>query len=114
MTRPVVRWQLPWMRHVVVGSVLRSRSGALRVVRAVGRYQNGDLRSVSCTIRHCSWTHRCYTVINYTDLRILGYRLVRVPPRRLRSKMDRQIQTEMHQPSWAKVRLTCCDVERIP
>ncbi len=108
------RWQLPWMQAIVVGSMLRSRSGVLRVVRSVARYQNGDLRSVTCTIRHCSWTRRCYTVLNYTDLRILGYRLVRATPRRLRSRLDRQIRTEIHQAAWAKVKIRCCDVEGIP
>ena len=105
------RTQLSWMRDVVVGSVLAGPSG-WRVVREVSRYANGDLRSVTFAIKRCSWTHRCYTIYGYNDLRQLGYRMVRVRPRALRSRMDRKIRVAIHEPSDRKS-MTCCDVEGV-
>lgn len=108
------RTQLPWMKHVKVGSVLRGPNGIFRIVREVTRYQDGDLRSVTVTIRSCSWTHRCYTILNYTDLRILGYRLLRVKPRKLTSDFDRKIAVSIHQPAWERPYvLDCCDVKGV-
>lgn len=106
------RNQLPWMADVVVGSVLRSRSGAWRVVREVNRYRNGDLRSVTFAIKHCSWTHRCYTIYGYTDLRAMGYSMVPVKPRALRTRLDKRINRAIHEPCTQKS-MTCCDVEGV-
>ena len=109
-----VRQQLPWMRRVVVGSVLAGDSGTWRVVREVSRYANGDLRSVVFAIRRCSWTHRCYTILGYTDLIQRGFRMVPVRPRRLRSKLDRTIRRALHQPGYERpYAATCCDVEGV-
>lgn len=102
--------QLPWMRRVVVGSVVAERSGSMRVVREVSRFENGDLRCLTFTIQRCSWTTRCSTVVNYTDLRLRGFRLLRVAPRRLRSIMDGRIAEAIRS---RDVSLTCCDVEGI-
>lgn len=111
----LVRMQLPWMRDVVVGSVLKSGSGAWRVVREVHRYANGDLRSVTFTIRHCSWTGRCYTILGYTDLRILGYRMVPVRPVRLKGEFNQKIHAAIHQGGGPRSSyiLRCCDVEGV-
>jgi len=106
------RQQLPWMADVVVGSVLASRGGPWRVVREVNRYQNGDLRSVTFAIRRCSWTHRCYTIYGYTDLKTHGFRLVPVEPRKLRGRLDRKIYVAIHEPCTQKS-MTCCDVEGV-
>ena len=106
------RRQLPWMRDVVVGSVLAEGSGAWRIVRAVTRYRNGDLRCVDFVIRRCSWTHRCYTVVGYYDMIQRGFRMVPVAPRRLRSKLDHKIRVAIHEPCTQKS-LTCCDVEGV-
>lgn len=107
-----IRTQLPWMKDVVVGSVLARRHGPWRVVREVCRYQNGDLRSVTFAIRRCSWTHRCYTIYGYTDLRVMGFRMVRVPPRTLRTRLDRRIHVAIHEPCTRKS-MSCCDVEGV-
>lgn len=108
----VGRRQLPWMRDVVVGSVLAARSGSWRVVREVTRYRNGDLRSVTFAIRRCSWTHRCYTIYGYNDLIQCGFRMVRVAPRQLRTGLDRKIHVAIHEPCTRKS-MTCCDVEGV-
>ena len=103
-----------WMLTLKVGHVIAKPHGPYRIVRDVSRYGNGDLRSVTLAIRRCSWTHRCYTILNYTDLRIFGYRRVRVKPRTLHGTMDRKIIAAMHQPAFEPFILTCCDVEGTP
>lgn len=108
------RRQLPWMRDLVIGSVLAEGSGTWRVVRHLTRYSNGDLRSVDFTIRHCSWTGRCYTVVGYNDLIQRGFRMVRVKPRRLTSAMDRRIHEAIHEHAAKRpYAATCCDVEGV-
>jgi hypothetical protein len=111
--RKLIRKQLPWMAGVVVGSVLREGSGAMRVVREVTRYNDGDLRCVTFAIRRCSWTHRCYTILGYTDLIQRHFSMVPVRPRRLRSALDRVIHTAIHQPAWEPYAAKCCDVEGV-
>lgn len=64
------------MADVRVGDVIARPHGPWRIVREVTRYKNGELRSVTLAIRICSWTRRCYTILGYTDLRVLGYRRV--------------------------------------
>lgn len=103
--------QADWMLTLKVGHVIARPNGRYRVVREVSRYGNGDLHSVTLAIRHCSWTHRCCTILNYTDLRILGYRRVRVKARRLTKAIDKKITAAIHQPSWHPFILKCCDVE---
>ena len=71
-----MRSQLPWMADLRVGDVIARPNGAWRIVRAVSRYKNGDLSSVTLAIRRCSWTRRGVTVLGYTDLRRLNYRRV--------------------------------------
>lgn len=104
--------QPEWMMRVQVGDVIRKPGSPFRIVREVTRYGNGELRSVTLAIRRCSWTHRCYTILNCVDLRVLGYRPVAVKRRKLRSRMDRKIQHAIHEPCTQKS-LTCCDVEGI-
>ena len=98
------------MPSVRVGDVLRAGTGTLRVVRHVSFYKDGDLRSVTFSIRHCSWTHRPTTTMNYTDLRIMGYEPtgVRVA---LRSKMDRELSADIADHNRRK--LHCCDVRGV-
>ncbi len=107
--------QLPWMRDVVVGSVLKDRNGTMRVVRKVTRYRDA-LQYVTFTIRSCSWTGRCYTVLTATDLRLRGFTLVRVAPRTLETALDRKIDAAIHQfggGDRSKYILRCCDVEGV-
>ena len=107
------RTQLPWMRTLQVGDVLAREHGPWRIVRRVSRYDDGDLRSVSFSIRRCSWTHRCYTVYWYNDLRMMGYRKIAVKRRRLTKRIDRQIAAAMNQDAWTPYILKCCDVEGV-
>jgi hypothetical protein len=109
-----VRRQLPWMKDVAIGSVLAEGSGTWRIVREFSRYSNGDLRAVTFTIRHCSWTGRCYTVCGYVDLIYRGFRMVRVKPRALRTKLDRRIRKAITgNESKPHYSMKCCDVEGV-
>ena len=74
-----------WIKKLQKGDVIRSRSGALRVVRAVDHFGPGICRTVvHLAIKRCSWTHRAYTVYNGNDLRQMGYRMVIWPVSSLR------------------------------
>jgi hypothetical protein len=98
-----------WMNKVKIGSVLRSRSGLLRVVRDLRR--RGDrLHSVSFTIKHCSWTHRCTTTLTYNDLSYMGFRPTG-KRRRLRTELDRMIALDCLPGHPGP--LDCCDVTGI-
>jgi hypothetical protein len=102
-----------WMREVVKGSVLAEGSGTWRVVREAHRKPNGDLWGVTFAIRHCSWTGRCYTILTATDLKVRGFRLVRVAPRKLRSVIDRRIAASIRDHHARPYPATCCDVEGV-
>jgi hypothetical protein len=103
-----------WMRTVQVGDTIQAPYGAPRIVREVTRRQNGRLRSVTVVIRHCSWTHRCYTILNDTDLRILGYRKLQLKRKALTSEFDEKVHASIHQPAKAPYILDCCDVKGLP
>ena len=104
----------PWMDHVQVGDILRA-GRSLRVVRAVGHYQDGPkkglLRSVTFTIRHCSWTGRCTTVLTYTDLFHRGFK-----PTGKRLKLSSKIDQLIARDAGDKHErnLACCDVKGVP
>jgi hypothetical protein len=101
------------MRDVKVGDVLVRGRNTPRVVRSVSRFKNGDLLCVHFAIRHCSWTHRCTTAVNYTDLRCLGYEPlgVNVP---LNTALDKRIARDLLYENRFKPKLDCCDVRGAP
>jgi hypothetical protein len=99
-----------WMDKVKVGSVLKYRGG-YRVVRSVSHHKDGRLRCVYFTIKHCSWTSRCYTVMNYSDLDYLGYSLTGMTYK-LNAPLDAKIKHELGADRKDK-QLDCCDVRGI-
>lgn len=105
-----------WMRTVQVGDVIQTKYGSPRIVREVTRHHDGRLRSVAVVIKHCSWTHRCYTILNATDLRCLGYRKLRLKRKALDSDFDRTVRAAMQQKGGPRSGyiLDCCDVKGIP
>lgn len=101
-----------WILGLQVGDVVRSGNGALRVVRAIKHCRSGyktTRTSVTFSIRRCSWTHRCYTVLTCSDLLTLGYRPTRAKVK-LRKRIDRAIENDFHAD---KPVLTCCDVSGV-
>lgn len=105
------RTQRVWMRTVQVGDVLESPSGTHRVVRGVHRYANGDLRSLTFAIRHCSWTGRPVTSYGYTDLRRGGWR-----PTGVRLTLDTEMDAWMQAETLCRGRpqVSCCEAKDLP
>lgn len=78
-----------WLDDVKPGDVVRFKSGALRTVLTVSRYDGNNNRgrphrmpaglvyAVCFPILHCSWTKRGYTVFFRTELLTLGECLTR-------------------------------------
>lgn len=112
--------QPAWIHRIQRGDILRSGSGVLRIVRYVSHSWIASgvsvphfRTNVAFTIRHCSWTHRCYTILTGNDLVQMGYQPTRGRVK-LRKRIDRQIDWEISSnPSPAEIKLTCCDVEGI-
>lgn len=107
-TRP--RKQLDWMKDVKVGDLIGKSLASVRVVRHLSRFPDGDLRCVSLVIQKCSWTHRYYTVLNYIDLRLLGFKKFG-HLKNLDSEIDRQIAKDVSYEHRFDNRLDCCDVK---
>jgi hypothetical protein len=61
----------PKWPDILEGEILRAPSGTLRVARVVHR-GNGRVY-VFFTIRHGSWTNRCYTLYTTNALFSIGY-----------------------------------------
>lgn len=107
-----MRRQPAWMREIKVGDLLQRRDEPPRAVRGVSHYSNGDLHYVTFAIRHCSWTHRCTTTMNYNDLRYFGYR-----PTGQRVELDKEIDraiahcVQNHRRD--QQTLDCCDVKGV-
>lgn len=106
------RQQPEWMRRVKVGSVLRARSGLLRVVRTASFYPCGQLSGVSFTIKHCSWTKCALTFYGYTDLKGNGYELVEGVTVKLGTALDQKIAHDARHSRKDRL-LDCCDVRGI-
>jgi len=101
-----------WFDHVKVGDVIARPGGRWRVVREVNRRRNGTLDSVTLVIQRCSWTGQCYTILNFTDLRNMGYRRISGASLRLKKcGIDAKIrQAITARGGEGKKILTCCDV----
>lgn len=103
----------PWMNRVVKGSVLQFGK-SFRIVRRATRYKHGKnagrLRSVTLSIKRCSWTTRCYTIMTYNDL---YYRKAKFTGTlvKLNSQIDKKIEKEII--SNSRPKLTCCDVDGV-
>lgn len=101
----------PWVSKIRVGDILRSGAGVLRVVRGVTHYKTKTF--VAFTIRRCSWTGRCYTILDHASLKSQGFQPTG-KRLRLRSNLDREIRAEIlesRRPS--EIKLHCCDVEGV-
>lgn len=120
-TRPKTRLGKPlkmflpkhrWIQEIEVGDVLRARSGLLRVVRHVSKRQGGVVW-VYFTIKHCSWTRRCYTLYSMNDLIQRGFKPTGKKFPVGEDPFDNLILNEMAFVGSDPPMLTCCDVEGI-
>ena len=105
--------QLPWFTTLQVGDVIARPGGPWRVVRAISRRAYG-LYAVTLLIRRCSWTGRCYTILNATDLRVQGYKPVRGAHWPCRTAFDRRVHKAITDDGVRPYPLRCCDVVGIP
>ena len=99
-----------WRDELREGDVIRTRAGTERIVRVATYRRNGHLSAIVMTIMHCSWTSRCYTTVNRSDLRTAGYR----PPRmrlRLETPLDFELAQEIRRAGRATI--DCCAVRGI-
>lgn len=107
-----------WVKDLHVGDVLRTPSGMLRVVRMVRHSDRGQRGKrgwltatyVAFTIRHCSWTGRCYTNYNGGELVTLGFRPAGVRVKEFKSELDLKINNVI---AIGSKELHCCDVRGI-
>ena len=101
-----------WRDKLQVGDILQAPSGRLRIVRKVKRHPDDPsyVSHVGMVILKCSWTHRCDTVFNRSDLKTVGFKKVRKKPVKLDSAIDRKIEKDMKQVDKRKCKLTCCDL----
>lgn len=107
--------QLSWMQKVRVGSILRNKRGTdYRVVRAVSRYKNGDLCTITLAIRVCSWTSRPYTVLFSNDLIQRGYSLIEGVRVKLDRGVDRLIERSFSAKRADLCPIRCYQVKGVP
>jgi hypothetical protein len=102
-----------WILNIRKGDVLQSRSGDLRVVRNVKQSHTVSKVYVTFAIRHCSWTHRAYTIYTGCDLRTMKFR----PTGHyidLRKKIDKQMEHDFQQNDRKNCILDCCAVKSVP
>lgn len=90
-----------------VGDVIKSPSGAFRVVRLVDRPTERRI-FVGLTIRKCSWTRRCYTLLCRYDLRAYTKLPFRV---KLDSELDSMVLRELD--SSTAPLIDCCDIKGV-
>jgi hypothetical protein len=105
------RLQRVWFKTVQLGDVLDGPRG-LRVVRAVNRHKNGDLRSLAFAIRKCSWTGSGYCSYEASALRIGGWRPAgtRYP---IDGPLDCWLQADILSHGRTKT-VTCCEAKDMP
>jgi hypothetical protein len=63
-----------WWRTVREGDVLKWPHGSMRVIRKLSHPDSLNPRRKYCyfSIRHCSWTGRCYTLYSIGELMGMG------------------------------------------
>ncbi len=97
-----------WVDKAVVGSVIRSRSGDLRVIRGItsGPHQRQPIFSFA--IRRCSWTRRAHTCYTWGELVRSGYTYAGVVVK-LNSRLDKALGKDIRDCP-CPPRLHCWDV----
>lgn len=106
---------------VAAGDVIEMPSGTLRIVRSVSRHSPrsncGRLRrkpeeTTNCyfAIRHCSWTHRPYTLYSVGEMNRTGWKptCMKMP---LDSEFDKKLLSDMvPSKSLEELNFHCCDI----
>lgn len=98
-----------WRDRIKVGDVLLTKRGNPRIVRKATYRPAGRLHCVTFTIKTCSWTKRCTTVLNRHDLKHGGYTSAGVTIKTM-TRMDKIINRCIINHERL---LDCCDVRGI-
>lgn len=78
-------------------------------MRRTNYQPNGRLYSITFAIKRCSWTGRCYTILNRHDIK--NYKLKPTGTRsRMRTLLDRKLNAAIISRSR---NLDCCDVKGV-
>lgn len=99
-----------WRDTIQKGDILVSKRGP-RLVRRATYSKTGFLRAITLAIKHCSWTGRCYTVINRSDLNYLKFTKAPFRITATRIPLDEQIEACIIDPDNRS--LDCCDVKGV-
>ena len=106
-----------WIHAIRVGDIL-AVGDTYRIVRDVHHSRSDrwpPKTYVTFTIKRCSWTGRCYTVLTQSDLKTRGFRPTG-HSMRLRRQIDAKIRKAIvgnELPKHGHYSMTCCDVEGI-
>ena len=115
-----------WSQEIQEGDVIRTKSGTLRVVRAVHRHPKASgkgsgkatiARRCYCffAIRHCSWTGRPHTGYSIGEMVTMGWTPTAAKPRALDADIDRKLARDMEMRGRSQDNeLTCCAVRGLP
>lgn len=105
-----VRYSIP-----KVGEIWRAPNGLLRIARCVhvSNPRNPNRIRIYFTIRHCSWTHRCYTLYSVAELLYHGYVNTHKKWRWLPEDIILNDIIERNHQLPRDEAMTCCDVEGI-
>lgn len=101
-----------WPYRVIKGDILKDACGNLRVVRKASYGKSGLTTYVYLSIKHCSWTGRCYTCLCYSDLKIRGFRPIG-RRKKLTSRMDKRIARDLEYKNRFDQKTDCCDVKGV-
>ena len=114
-----------WSLTIQEGDVIRTKSGTLRVVRAVHRHPKASgkgsgkatvARRCFCffAIKRCSWTGAGYTVYNVAEMVGMGWLPTTAKPRPLKVEIDLKLRHDFEARDSRTRCVTCCEAVRLP
>lgn len=102
-----------WLDKIQEGDILLEQGRSERVVRNAHYGKNGKLYSVTFTIKHCSWTGRCYTVLIRADLKTRRFAPTG-KKYKAKTELDTKIKEEVNNSyNPPEIKLHCCDVKGV-
>jgi hypothetical protein len=114
-----------WCATIREGDVIRTKSGSLRVVRAVhhhpkatgkGSYGATRARRTHCffAIQRCSWTGAGYTVYNVAEMIGMGWLPTAARPRSLKAEIDLALRADFEARDSSCRLVKCCEAVGLP
>ncbi len=113
-----------WAAEVQEGDVVKTKSGDLRIVRAVHRHPKATgkgsgkatkARRVWCffAIKHCSWTGAGYTLYTIAEMVGMGWLPTSAKPRRMSAEIDVRLKSDFARPGKDRC-VRCCEAVGLP